>query len=231
MRFIFFACLFSALQSGAQWKSFSLSPRGDTLNRIDANGVKQGPWINKVAPLRGEKGYEEQGWYKNGLKEGKWQAFSPEGDLLSVEGYSFGYKNGKSVYFNRIGDPLREESWRAIDPKNPYDTVNVYDVNDPSKIVKRQIVKIEPNSYKHGTWRYYDANSGAVVKTEQWVMDKLKTPEAAGDDDLAPIDVADGNTAKKEVKKEVPKPKEVLQYEKKNSGKKTIKVRTGQTGG
>jgi hypothetical protein len=44
---------------------------------------------------------------------------------------------------------------------------------------------------------------------------------------------ADGTTVveKKEEKKKKTKPKEVAEYEKKNSGKKKIKVRTGETGG
>jgi hypothetical protein len=55
---------------------------------------------------------------------------------------------------------------------------------------------------------------------------------ASADDDLAPIDPASGEaTVKKEEKKAVTKPQAVLDYEKKNAGKKKIKVRTGQTGG
>jgi hypothetical protein len=65
-------------------------------------------------------------------------------------------------------------------------------------------------------------------------MDKLK-PEGM-DDDLAIIDVSDGDktgdekeaTTKKPV---VKKPQAILDYEKKNAGKKKIKVRDGNTGG
>ncbi|MFL5787364.1 MAG: hypothetical protein ACJ748_04885, partial [Flavisolibacter sp.] len=69
-------------------------------------------------------------------------------------------------------------------------------------------------------------------KTEEWVLDKPKDqPVATTKDDLAPINVSDGAGTDKEVKKTVAKPKEVLEFEKKNSGKKKIKVRDGSTGG
>ena len=163
---------------------------GDTLNCRDAKGLQQGPWIIKVENLRGERGYEEQGYFVNGKREGKWQRFSLEGDLLAIENYRWGNKHGKSVYFSNMGDPLREESWRAINPDNPYDTVNVYDVKDPTRVVGREIVKMEGTTLKHGTWTFYDPLSGRVEKTESWYMDKPAKKTGDGEDDLLPIDVA-----------------------------------------
>lgn len=236
MRYLFALLAFVSLSAQAQWKNFIIGTKGDTLNRVDKKGLKQGPWVIHVDDLRGERGYEEEGFFENNKKEGVWRRFSLEGDLIAVENYRFGYKDGKNVYFNYQGELLREESWRAIDPQNPYDTVNVYDLQDPTKVVGKQVVKLEPNSYKHGTWKFYDPQAGTVEKTEQWVMDKPKEKEkavaAAGDDDLAPIDPVNGEaTVKKEEKKAVTKPQAVLDYEKKNAGKKKVKTRTGQTGG
>jgi len=235
MRYLFALLLFVSITAQAQYKNFIIGAKGDTLNRVDMNGLKQGPWSVHVDDLRGERGYEEEGYYLNDKKEGAWRRYSLEGDLIAVENFRYGYKDGKNVYFNYQGELLREENWRAIDPKNPYDTVDVYDLKDPTKVVRRQVVKIEPNSYKNGVWKYYDPQMGTVEKTEEWVMDKPKEKEkavAANDDDLAPIDPATGEaTVKKEEKKAVPKPQAVLDFEKKNAGKKKVKVRTGQTGG
>ena len=238
MRFIIILLLLSGLQSQAQWKSFIVNAKGDTLNRVDQKGLKQGPWVVNVPDLRGERGYEEEGVYKNDIKEGTWRRFTLQGDLLAIENFRYGYRDGKNIYFNFLGELQREETWRAIDPSNPYDTVNVYDVNDPTKVVRRQVVKVEPNSYKHGTWSYYNTERGTVERTEEWVMDKPKVKELPKDD-MAPIDVAktegegDEGDTKKEAKKIVTKakPKEVLEFEKKNAGKKKVKVRTGSTGG
>jgi hypothetical protein len=238
MRFIIILLLLSGLQSQAQWKSFIVNSKGDTLNRVDQKGLKQGPWVVKVPDLRGERGYEEEGVFKNDIKEGTWRRFTLQGDLLAIENFRYGYRDGKNIYFNFLGELQREETWRAIDPTNPYDTVNVYDVNDPNKVVGRQVVKLEPNSYKHGTWSYYNTERGTVERTEEWMMDKPKVKEVPKDD-MAPIDVAktegegDEGETKKEEKKTVTKtkPKEVLEFEKKNAGKKKVKVRTGSTGG
>jgi hypothetical protein len=130
-----------------------------------------------------------------------------------------------------MGEPLREESWRAIDPKNPYDTVNVYDVNDPTKVVGKKVVKVESASVKHGTWKFYNPLTGAVEETQQWYMDK---PARKDGDELLPLEVTDNDataTKPEGTPKVTTKPKEVVEFEKKNAGKKKIKVRTGQTGG
>jgi hypothetical protein len=235
MRYLLIVALFLSIKGEAQWKTFTIGPKGDTLNRIDYKGRKQGPWVVHVDEIRGERGYEEEGIFENDKKEGIWRRFSLDGDLIAEETYRYGMKDGRCMYFTNAGEPLREESWRAIDPNNPYDTVDVIDVNDPTKVLRKEIIKVEPISYKHGTWSYYNTQSGTVEKTEEWVMNKPKVKEVAAtaDDDMAPIDVTNGTaTAKKDDKKpaETKKPQAILDYEKKNV-KKKIKVRDGSTGG
>jgi len=232
MRYLLIATIFFSLGSQAQWKSFTLTPKGDTLNRIDLTGLKQGPWVVQMPELRGERGYEEEGYFYNDKKEGTWKRFSLEGDMIAVENFSYGMKSGKCIYFTNSGEALREESWRAIDPKSPFDTVLIRDLTDPSKILRKEIIKVEPNSYKHGTWTFYNTLTGGIERTEEWVMSRPRV-DAQPDDDMAPIDVAEGKstTAKKDEKKEMKKPQAILDYEKKNAGKKKIKVRDGSTGG
>jgi hypothetical protein len=233
MRFLFIILLISGLQSQAQLKSYIISSKGDTLNRVDMNGKKQGKWVIKVDDLRGERGYEEEGSFSDDMKQGTWRRFSLQGDLIAIENFRYGFKDGRNVYFNFLGELEREESWRAIDPKSPYDTVNVYDVRDPNKVIRQDIVTIEPNSYRHGTWSFYNTQRGTIERTEEWVMDKPKRKNFEEDDDLAPIDVTKGEGAESPEKKPVvkTKPKEVVEFEKKNAGKKKIKVRSGSTGG
>lgn len=237
MRYFFCLLLFLTTSADAQWKSYILSVRGDTLNRVDQKGLKQGPWVVKVPDLRGERGYEEEGFFVNDQKEGRWVRYSLQGDKMAVENYRWGQKDGRCQYFNVVEDLIREESWLAANPKNPFDTIPIFDINDPTKIIRYQVVKLEESSVKHGTWRYYDPATGRIEKTEQWQLNKIKTKEdeeaaaATTDDDLTPIDPATGKTAKKEEAKTKAKPKEVLEYEKKNAGKKKVKVRTGSTGG
>jgi hypothetical protein len=243
MRYLLIVCLLISFNSQAQWKSYVLGKKHDTLNRVDMKGMKQGRWVEHFEPIRGEDGYDEQGFYWNDKRDGQWKRFSNEGDLLAVENYYLGMKSGKCTYYLYTGELLREESWRAIDPKSPYDTIDILDVNDPSKVLRKEIVKVEPNSYKHGTWTYYN-NDGSIQSTEQYVMNKRKEDVAVAatgtEDDLAPIDVTKGGNTKSKTgsesgdtaeKKQAAKPKEVVEFEKKNSGKKKVKVRDGSTGG
>ncbi len=195
------------------------------------SGKKQGRWVIEKPPLRGEKGYEEQGVYINDKREGQWQQFTLDGDLLAIENYRWGNKNGRQMYYNSFGQPIREESWRAVNPDNPYDTIDIYGLQDPNKVIRRQVIKLDGVTLRHGTWKYFDADLGTVVKTEQYKLDKLVVAGQV-EDDLAPIDMSTGATAKTDStgKKSIAKPKEVMDYEKKNAGKKKVKTRTGQTG-
>jgi len=233
MRFVFIFILFISVNGFGQYKSFIIGPKGDTLDRVDMKGLKQGPWVIHLDEVRGERGYEEEGYFLNDKRDGTWRRFSLDGDLLAVENYRWGNLNGKCLYYTNMGDLLREESWKAVNPENPYDTVPVYDPNDPTKIVRTEIVKLEGFTLKHGTWRYYDPGFGTIEKTEKWFLDKPATGDSKNDDDLRPIDITDNNSrAKSDTagKKSLPKPQAIIDYEKKNAGKKKIKVRDGRTG-
>lgn len=231
--FLIIVLFFSSTSYSQKWKSYIIGVKGDTLNRLDQKGLKQGPWVVHVAELRGERGYEEEGFFSNDKKDGVWRKFSLEGDLIAIETYRWGGKDGKSVYLNTMGNPIREENWKAVNPENPYDTINVYDPDNPGKIVAKQVIKLEGYSLKHGAWKYYDTFSGRIDKTEYWYFDKPARKTGIDDDELAPIAVTDndeGNTAKAdEKKKAVPKPKEVVEFEQKKPGKKKIRVRDGST--
>ena len=228
MRFVFLLFLFISVNGNGQWKDYIISVKGDTLNRVDMYGKKQGPWWLKMESVRGEKGYEEEGYSLNGRKEGFWKRFSLMGDKLAEENYRWGNKNGKCTYYNLTGGILREESWKAVNPDNPYDTVDVYDLHDPTKVVDKAVVKLDGYSLKHGLWSFYDPMEGVIIKTERFWLDKPVIANSAVDDDLKPIDI--GKSKTDTATKKVSKPQAVLDYEKKNSGKKSIKVRDGRTG-
>ena len=230
MRFVLLLFLFISVNGFGQWKNYIISVKGDTLNRVDMNGKKQGPWWLKMESVRGESGYEEEGYFLNDRKEGLWKRFSMMGVKLSEENFRWGNKNGKCTYYTGNGGKLREESWKAVNPDNPYDTVDVYDLNDPTKVIDRVMVKLDGYALMHGAWTFYDPLEGVIFKTERYWLDKPVTnPATAGaNDDLQPIDISKSKTDT--TGKKVAKPQAVLDYEKKNSGKKKIKVRDGKTG-
>jgi antitoxin component YwqK of YwqJK toxin-antitoxin module len=231
MRLIVVIFLLISVSGATQWKSFILTPKGDTLNRVDMKGLKQGPWTIKVPDLRGERGYEEEGYFENGVKEGEWKKFSLEGVKIAQENYRWDKLHGKQQYFTYNGGLLREENWRAVDPSRAYDTVSVYDLKDPDKEIDRVVVKNEGVSMKHGKWTYYDPREGTIEATEQYVMNKLQTDDGMyADDDIRPIAISQGKQkSDTATNKTIQKPQVILDYEKNN--KKKHKVRDGKTGG
>jgi antitoxin component YwqK of YwqJK toxin-antitoxin module len=199
--------------ANAQYKSYKISVKGDTINVIDLKGLKQGKWVIHVDPLRGEPGYEEEGIFADGKREGTWRKYTLQGDFIAFENYKHGDKDGNWKFFTRFGDLEREENWRAYNPDQPYDTIPIYGTGN-NEIISYKIVKAQPYSVKDGTWTYYD--NGKIVKTEEY--DRGHLLQAA-----KPESVATEEPMKKIV------PKEVLDYRKKNSKKKTVKVIDGST--
>ncbi len=205
---------FASRSSFSQWKDYRLINDGkDTVNRVDVNGQKQGEWIVRVESLRGEPGYEEEGVFLNSRKEGEWRVFNLMGDLIGIEQYRWGNKDGLAQYFSVHGNLRMEQSWKALNPDKPYDTIQVEDI-DRLNTYRQVVVKNEGASLKHGTWKYYDANDGALIKSETYVLGKLEAGTTAA--------------VKPESPKEVPKPKEVLEFEKQNKGRK-IRYQDGST--
>ncbi len=233
MRFIICLFLLIAVNSHGQWKDFIVGVKGDTLNRVDLKGKKQGPWSIHVDELRGEKGYEEEGYFENDLKEGIWKRYSLQGIKIAVENYRWGKLNGRAQYFTYNGGLLREENWRAMDPANPYDTVDVVAVDDPTKVVKRVVIKNDGVAIKHGEWTYYDPAEGVIIKTENYQLNKLVNNQGeSADDELKPLGVGSNSRPVSDsiYKKQKASIKEITDYEKKNSGKKKVKTRDGRTG-
>lgn len=211
---LLFFCLFSISMQAQPWLSYKLTPRGDTINRLDQQKMKQGPWVLRFETLRGEPGCEEEGYFLDDKKDGAWRRYSLMGDLIARENYKGGYRDGKQQYFTQLGDILREESYKAVDPKNPYDTIIVPDLDHPDRMVEKVIMH-EGAEVKNGTWTYYSPSTGDVVKTEKFVFGQL---EKKGLQPTLPKIGPVKDTSAAPVKKQLPK--EVQEYEKtKKKGK------------
>jgi hypothetical protein len=221
MKYLLFPFLIFSLQAAAQCKSYTMSDRGDTLNCIDKNDKKQGKWLIKTPALRGNIAKDEEGLFKDNLKTGTWRVYSAMGDLLGIENYRWGFKDGKQSYYTLQG-LVREESWRARDPEKEYDTIDVPDLYEFGKY-ETKVIKLEGSTLRHGTWRYYDPASEVILRQEEYFMDELQKNGASQKTKPANTGTdSTQSTAKKVV------PKEVTDYEKKNK-KKKIKVRDGRT--
>ncbi|MEO8720081.1 MAG: hypothetical protein ABI297_09160 [Ginsengibacter sp.] len=205
--------LFILSNADAQYKTYKISVKGDTINAVDLKGMKQGKWVLHVNPLRGEPGFEEEGFFVNDQKNGSWRKYDLQGDLIAYENFKKGDKDGKSEYYNAFGDLLRVENWRGYNPEQPYDTIPVYGTGN-NEILNYKIIKAQPYSVKDGAWTYYE--KGIIIKTENYDRGFLLNPTKT--------EVATDAPMKKIV------PKEVIEYQKKNSNKKRVKVRDGSTG-
>jgi hypothetical protein len=87
-----------------------------------------------------------------------------------------------------------------------------------NEIIDYKIIKAEQYSVKHGEWKYYDPGTGRLVKTELYDRGHLETPTDNIKTAAAPV----------EKKKEVEKTQQMIEWEKKNKGKKNA-LRDGRT--
>jgi antitoxin component YwqK of YwqJK toxin-antitoxin module len=209
----------------AQLKSYKLSDRGDTINRIDKNNLKQGKWLNVIPALRGEPGYEEEGRYKNGNKEGVWRLYTEQGDLLAVENYFNNGKDGVQQYYSPLGGLIREERWKGFNPDAPYDTIPIYGTGS-GEILEFKIVKAQQYSVKHGVWNYYEPVDGKLIQSVEYSINRIVEPQKPAPATAAAPRMDENG---KPAKKTVTKTPQMIEWEKKNRGKKKA-IRTGQTG-
>ena len=216
MKLLFILVLFCSVHSYAQWKDYRLINDGkDTINRIDHNGIKHGEWVVRVESVRGEPGYEEEGVFVKNRKEGEWRIFNLMGDLIGIEYYRWGNKDGTAQYFDINGALRMEQQWKALNPDKAFDTILVEDV-DKLDSYHEVIIKNEGASLKHGSWKYYDPATGSIVRTERYMLGKLENDNSSASAQPAEL-------------KKVPKPKEVVDFEKKTKGKKKIRYQDGST--
>lgn len=209
--FVLLSMLLITINVNSQiWIDYALTPKGDTINRLDQKKMRQGPWVIRYEEIRGEPGYEEEGFFIDDKKNGSWLRYSLMGDLIAREFYKYGYRDGRQQYYTSMGDLLREEGWKAVNPANPYDTILVPDIDQPDRMIEK-VIKHEAAEVKHGKWIHYNPSTGEIVKTEFFVFGQLdkknSTPQPqstpAGQKNNTPIPV------------KPPLPKAVQEYQKK----------------
>lgn len=103
-----FVCSISSAQS------YTID-KGDTINVIDANNLKQGFWriFGKVKKLPGYEPEQvvEEGNYESSRKQGLWKNFFPNGKLKSEIAYVNSRPNGAYKTYFENGQVEEEGSW------------------------------------------------------------------------------------------------------------------------
>ena len=100
MKIIWSLVLFCLLSSGVSAQVFQII-NGDTVNRVDVSGLKQGRWI-----VAGQ--FEARGNYNNGNKEGQWLTYFAGNYLRIVENYEKDKLSGAVLELDRWGRLISE---------------------------------------------------------------------------------------------------------------------------
>lgn len=149
---------------------FAQSTDGKEINRIDANGKRDGLWYLSEGGVRGEPSTNTLGSYDHGEKTGTWYVSNERGDMISIENFKHNVRDGEAQYFEN-GKLSALGHFRGLNPNVPMDTFMLTDVVTGED--KLMIIPTERGSVRHGTWRFYDELSGRLVKEEQYQMDQL----------------------------------------------------------
>ncbi len=148
--------------------SVQAQPQGG--NARDGKGRPHGFWYGQQEARMGEPAYTEFGTYDHGRKTGLWYKLDATGDLAAVERFANNTLNGESKYFEG-GKLSTTGTYRGLNPDQEWDTLWV---TDPiSGYENRVIIATERGSLKHGTWRYYDVQTGRLKREEEYQVDEL----------------------------------------------------------
>ena len=90
---------------------------GDTINKIDALGKRQGKWIltgkKKRLPGYGPDAKVEEGTYKSSKKVGSWTAYYSNGKKKNEITYKYGRPNGPYKTYYVTGILEEEGNWKS----------------------------------------------------------------------------------------------------------------------
>lgn len=139
-----------------------------SINQKDKAGERHGLWYLQQPPRMGEPAYAEWGSYNHGSKTGIWYATDAEGDLKSVERFRNDVKDGDAKYFDR-GKLIAAGAYRGLNPAQEWDTVMVE--NAITGVISPVPVRTDRGSLRHGLWRFYDEQSGRLVREVEYQID------------------------------------------------------------
>lgn len=140
------------------------------MNQLDMKGARHGMWLVSVDSRMGEPGYMEFGNYDHGRKLGAWYKLDDEGDLTSVENFKNNTLDGEVKYFDK-GRLTVSGNYKGLNPDYAYDTfVVVHPVTGAEEL---RSIATDRGSLRHGMWRYYDSQTGRLVREEDYQVDEM----------------------------------------------------------
>lgn len=103
-------------------------------------------------------------FFKNGVPNGKWLSFYPNGNIKSIENWKNGILNGKYILYNKNGYPISKTSF--LNGKDN-GTFQLYHSNG-----QLQILGFFHEGTPRGVWKYYDKN-GKLTGTVDYTKSKV----------------------------------------------------------
>lgn len=191
------------------YQSFSIY-KGDTINIIDANGLKVGKWIvfgkDVSKPDYSPEQIVEEGVYVNNKKEGLWISYYPNGMKKSEITYKNGRPNGPYKLYYENGVVQEEGTWGGN--KNTGSFKRYY----PSGKVQQEFNFNEAGK-REGIQKYYYENGQVMIEGE-WKDGKEQgeIKEYYEDGSLKAIRVFEDGKFNPEKSKELPpsSPKQII---------------------
>lgn len=160
---IFFFLLISLLYEGwayGQLQSFEMSGK-DTINKVDAEGHKQGKWVvtNKIKNLPDYKDDQkvEEGMYADNKKTGIWKEYYPNGNVKNKITFENNRPNGYAIMYHDNGKISEEGLWKnnrwVGDYKLYYENGQV-----------AQEFKFNTSGKREGQQKYYFENGQTMIE-------------------------------------------------------------------
>lgn len=141
-----------------------------TINQVDMQNLPHGLWVITEPEKMGEPSYTEFGKYDHGNRTGVWYKLDSEGDVMSVETFRNNVLDGEAKYFYN-GRLTSTGSYRGLNPNRETDTIVVEDPVTGMQSLKA--VKNDRYTVKHGTWQFYDSETGRLVREEEYQVDSM----------------------------------------------------------
>ncbi len=139
-------------------------------NQRDAKGRPHGTWLVTHPARMSDPPYTEYGTYDHGRKTGLWRTVNSEGMLLSTEQFRNNTLDGESRYYEG-GTLVTLGHYRGLNPDQALDTIWV---KDPVTHAEKQVViPTERGSLRHGTWQYFNPETGRLLLEEEYQVDDL----------------------------------------------------------
>lgn len=137
--------------------------KGDTINRVDLNNMRQGPW-KVLGDMSDDARYSpnsvvEEGKYINNKKDGLWISYYPSGKEHTIITYISNKPNGAYKIFYENGQLEEEGTWKTN--KNTGNFKRFYANGKP-----HQEFVFNTTGKRNGTQKYYYENGQLMIVGE-----------------------------------------------------------------